>query len=247
MAEHSVEIAASRLKNLLRERKEEDDQSKLDTTPPAPFDPVERIKKGFFYFKTHEFDKYPAYYHQLAQAQSPKFLVFACSDSRVCPSNILKFKPGEAFMTRNIANMVPEFNQLRYSGTGAVIEYAVVALEVEVILVIGHSRCGGIRALMTHSDDGTNSSDFIEDWVKIGLPAKLKVKSEFGHLPEEKQIEKCETEAVNVSLVNLLTYPYVRAGLANKKLELMGGYYDFVNGKFEMWGTDFVNKDLLCV
>uniref|UniRef100_A0A2N9IXK8 Carbonic anhydrase n=1 Tax=Fagus sylvatica TaxID=28930 RepID=A0A2N9IXK8_FAGSY len=138
-------------------------------------------------------------------------------------------------MVRNIANMVPQFDQLRYSGVGAAIEYAVTALQVQNILVIGHSKCGGIQRLMTHPEDRHPPFDFIDEWVKIGLPAKLKVKANFGDLPIEEQCKHCEKEAVNLSLINLQTYPYVKMGLANKRLRLLGGYYDFVNGTFELW------------
>ncbi|KAJ6970491.1 hypothetical protein NC653_034932 [Populus alba x Populus x berolinensis] len=198
-------------------------------------DPVGRILDGFHRFKTTRFDKYPELYRELAKGQSPKFLVFACSDSRVSPSHVLDFQPGEAFMVRNIANLVPAFNQLRYSGVGATIEYAVATLEVENILVIGHSRCGGIKRLMTHPEDGSTANDFVDDWVKIGLPAKAKVKAEFGDLPLCEQIHKCEKEAVNLSLINLQTYPYVQERMAEGAIALRGGYFDFVKGCFQLW------------
>ncbi|KAM3703869.1 hypothetical protein ACB094_04G133800 [Castanea mollissima] len=197
-------------------------------------DPVKRILEGFEHFKINKFDKYPELYKKLAEGQWPKFLVFACSDSRVCPSHILDFQPGEAFMVRNIANMVPAFDKLKYSGVGAAIEYAVSVLEVQNILVIGHSRCGGIKRLMTHPEDNSTPFDFIDEWVKIGLPAKVKVQAEVGDLPLEDQCKHCEKESVKLSLRNLETYPYVQMGMANKKLRLMGGYYDFVHGKFEL-------------
>ncbi|KAJ9677751.1 hypothetical protein PVL29_022624 [Vitis rotundifolia] len=249
------DIAAAKIEKLTAELQEQEQDHE-------ECDPVERIKDGFIHFKIHHFDKYPDYYKQLAEGQHPKFLVFACSDSRVCPSYVLNFKPGEAFMCRNIANLVPALNQvdfrfcnnklsslalymclcgsqLRYSGVGAVIEYAVKYLEVENILVIGHSRCGGIEALMSLPADGTTSNDFIDDWVKIGLPAKAKVESEWSDATFEQQCEYLGRESVNLSLVNLLSYPYVRAALANRALKLMGGYYDFVNGTFGLWKADF--------
>ncbi|KAH8486962.1 hypothetical protein H0E87_025814 [Populus deltoides] len=198
-------------------------------------DPVGRILDGFHRFKTTKFDKYPEWYRELAEGQSPKFLVFACSDSRVSPSHVLDFQPGEAFMVRNIANLVPAFNQLRYSGVGAAIEYAVASLRVENILVIGHSRCGGIERLMTLPEDGSTANDFVDDWVKIGLPAKAKVKAKFGHLRPHEQNHKCEKEAVNLSLINLQTYPYVQERMAEGALALRGGYYDFVQGCFQLW------------
>ncbi|KAI3812112.1 hypothetical protein L1987_16818 [Smallanthus sonchifolius] len=96
----------------------------------------------------------------------------------------------------------------RYAGIGAAIEYAVHHLKVENILVMGHSCCGGIKGLMSIPDDGTTSSDFVEDWVKICSTAKAKVKAEFKDLDFAEQCTKCEMEAVNVSLGNLLTYPF---------------------------------------
>nr|WAU86912.1 birch protein [Betula platyphylla] len=221
-------------------------------------DPVQMITEGFRYFKTNKFDKNPALYNHLALGQWPqvelrrlgrilatgdwqnpasgsRFWLTPMNYSRVCPSHILNFQPGDAFMVRNIANMVPPFDQLKYSGVGAAIEYAIEALEVPNILIIGHSRCGGIKRLMSHPEDGFAPYDFIDEWVKIGKPAKAKVIAKFGHLPFETQCKHCEKEAVNLSLIHLLSYPYVQKALANKKLRLMGGYYNFVDGTFDRW------------
>ncbi|XXG83924.1 hypothetical protein AAC387_Pa10g1565 [Persea americana] len=204
----------------------------------APY-PVERMKTGFEHFKKEKYEKETQLFQDLAKGQSPKFMVFACSDSRVCPSHILNFQPGEAFMVRNIANMVPPYDQTKYAGAGAAIEYAVLHLKVENIVVIGHSCCGGIKGLMSLADDGTTSTDFIEEWVKICLPARLKVRKEHDSSPLQDQCSKCEKEAVNVSLGNLLTYPFVKKAVENKTLALHGGYYDFINGSYETWGVDF--------
>nr|CCW28006.1 carbonic anhydrase [Petroselinum crispum] len=203
------------------------------------FDPVERLKTGFIKFKKEKYETNPALYEELSKGQSPKFMVFACSDSRVCPSHVLDFQPGEAFVVRNVANMVPPFDKVKHTGVGSAVEYAVLHLKVSNIVVIGHSACGGIKGLMSFTFEGPNSTDFIEDWVKIGLPAKSKVLAEHGSKPFGDQCTCCEKEAVNVSLSNLLTYPFVRDGLVNKTLALKGGYYDFVNGSFELWGLDF--------
>ncbi|XP_044485301.1 carbonic anhydrase 2-like [Mangifera indica] len=223
MAKQYTEDLISGLKKDLRDKEEQDDNA------------VERIKNGFIRFKTCKFDKYPELFQELAEGQHPKFLVFACSDSRVSPSHVLDFQPGEAFMVRNIANLVPPFDQLRYTGVGAAIEYAVSSLQVENILVIGHSRCGGIERLMSFPENGSAPFDFIDDWMKIALPAKLKIKAEHSCLSSEEQNALCEREAVNLSLVNLLSYPYVRKAVADQTLVLRGGYYDFVEGSFELW------------
>ncbi|URE22337.1 carbonic anhydrase [Musa troglodytarum] len=203
--------------------------------PAVEMEPLERVQSGFVQFKKEVYEKKSDLFAELKEGQSPKFMVFACADSRVCPSVVLNFQPGEAFTIRNIANMVPPYDQVKYAGVGAAIEYAVLHLKVQNIMVIGHSRCGGIKGLMSVKDDGTTSTDFIEDWVKICLPARDKVKAEHAALSFEEQCTKCEKEAVNVSLKNLKTYPFVKEAVEKKSLKLIGAHYDFVNGIFETW------------
>ncbi|KAG6535438.1 hypothetical protein ZIOFF_000410 [Zingiber officinale] len=196
---------------------------------------IERFQSGFELFKKEVYEKKPDLFGPLKESQSPKYLVFACSDSRVCPSVVLNFQPGEAFTIRNIANTVPPYDPVKYGGIGAAIEYPVVYLKVENIIVIGHSRCGGIRALLATKDDGSTSTDFIEDWMKISLPAKKKVEEEHAALPLEEKLAIAEKEAVNSSLANLKTYPFVTEGIEKGNLKLFGAHYDFVDGKFEIW------------
>ncbi|CAL0314060.1 unnamed protein product [Lupinus luteus] len=248
MAGESYEEAIARLTKLLSEKAElggvaaakiKQLTEELETDGSKPFNPDERIRTGFDHFKAEKFEKNPDLYGELAKGQSPKFMVFACSDSRVCPSHILDFQPGEAFVVRNIANMVPPFDKTKYSGAGAAIEYAVSHLKVENIVVIGHSCCGGIKGLMSIPDDGTTASVFIENWVQICNRAKSKVKVEASSLSFSEQCTNCEKEAVNVSLGNLLTYPFVRDGLVKETLSLKGAHYDFVNGTFELWDLNF--------
>ncbi|KAK6129327.1 hypothetical protein DH2020_036935 [Rehmannia glutinosa] len=226
-------VAAAKIDEITAELQTADGSTSINS------ESVERLKTGFITFKREKYEKNPALYGELAKGQSPKFMVFACSDSRVCPSHVLDFQPGEAFMVRNIANMVPPYDKTKYSGVGAAIEYAVLHLKVQEIVVIGHSACGGIKGLMSFPYDGSSSTDFIEDWVKICLPAKAKVLAECGNTPFGDQCAQCEKEAVNVSLGNLLSYPFVREGLVKKTLALKGGYYDFVKGSFELWGLEF--------
>ncbi|XP_066312186.1 carbonic anhydrase, chloroplastic-like isoform X2 [Miscanthus floridulus] len=198
-------------------------------------DPVERLKVGFQKFKTEVYDKKPELFEPLKAGQAPKYMVFACADSRVCPSVTLGLQPGEAFTVRNIAAMVPPYDKTKYSGTGSAIEYAVCALKVEVLVVIGHSCCGGIRALLSLKDSAPHNFHFVEDWVRIGSPAKTKVQKEHASVPFDDQCSILEKEAVNVSLANLKTYPFVKERLAKGTLKLVGGHYDFVSGKFVTW------------
>ncbi|KDO66173.1 hypothetical protein CISIN_1g019915mg [Citrus sinensis] len=202
MANQSYEEAIEALKKLLKEKEDlkpvaaakvEQITAQLQTpSDTKAFDSVERIKEGFIHFKREKYEKNPALYSELAKGQSPKYMVFACSDSRVCPSHVLDFQPGEAFVVRNVANIVPPYDQTKYAGVGAAVEYAVLHLKVSNIVVIGHSACGGIKGLMSFTFDGNNSTDFIEDWVKIGIPAKSKVLTEHGDKPFGDQCTYCE-------------------------------------------------------
>ncbi|KAH9330117.1 hypothetical protein KI387_002225, partial [Taxus chinensis] len=203
--------AAKKVTEITKELQVEikDNNSSRNQIDELEFNPIEKLMSGFRRFKHEIYHKETDLFSKLSSGQSPKFMVFACADSRVCPSTVLKFNLGEAFTVRNIANMVPPYQKNgQFAGTGAAIEYAVLHLKVENIVVIGHSCCGGIKGLMTFPDDGPTKTDFIEDWVKIGQEAKTKVKKTYGNLSLEEQCTSCEKEAVNVSLKNLLSYPY---------------------------------------
>ncbi|XP_024175238.1 beta carbonic anhydrase 5, chloroplastic isoform X6 [Rosa chinensis] len=184
----------------------------------------------------HEIKKESEHFQNLAQVQDPKFMVIACADSRVCPSNILGFQPGEAFMIRNVANLVPPFEN-GASETNAALEFAVNTLEVENIFVIGHSSCAGIETLMTMQDDG-DSSSFTHRWVVNAKVAKLRTKADALHLSFDQQCRYCEKESINRSLLNLLAYPWIADKVGKNMLSVHGGYYDFLNCAFDKWTLD---------
>ncbi|CAN1332311.1 Beta carbonic anhydrase 5, chloroplastic [Linum perenne] len=177
------------------------------------------MKSRFLSFKKNKYLENKEHYERLAESQAPKFLVIACGDSRVCPSNILGFQPGEAFVVRNVANLVPPF-------------------EVQNILVVGHSRCGGIRALMSMHDD-VETSSFIGGWVSVGMNARTRTKAVASNLSFDNQCTHCEKESVNCTLSNLLTYPWIEEKVRSEELSIHGGYYDFVNCTFEKWTLDY--------
>ncbi|KAJ4716796.1 Carbonic anhydrase [Melia azedarach] len=194
------------------------------------------MKHRFLSFKKQKFMENLEHYQNLADAQAPKFMVIACADSRVCPSSILGFQPGEAFIVRNVANMVPTCES-GPSETNAALEFAVNSLKVENILVVGHSRCGGIRALMSMEDEVDSS--FIRSWVLVGKNAKLNTKAAAHNLSFDHQCKHCEKESINCSLSNLLTYPWIEEKVRKGELSLHGGYYDFVDCTFEKWTLDY--------
>eukprot|EP00258_Populus_trichocarpa_P040058 XP_024456077.1 beta carbonic anhydrase 5, chloroplastic isoform X3 [Populus trichocarpa] len=182
----------------------------------------DEMKQRFMSFKKQKYLGEVEHFKTLAEAQSPKFMVIACVDSRVCPSNILGFQPGEAFMVRNVANLVPP-------------------LEVQNIFVIGHSCCAGIQTLMTMQDD--ENSSFTEKWVANAKVAKLRTK-EAIHLSFDQQCKHCEKESINCSLLNLLTYPWIEERVRKGTLSLQGGYYDFLRCTFEIWTLDFKESNV---
>ncbi|OIV91589.1 hypothetical protein TanjilG_09001 [Lupinus angustifolius] len=194
------------------------------------------LKDRFLSFK-NKYTENNDQFEKLAKAQAPKFMVIACGDSRVCPSTILGFQPGEAFMIRNVANLVPPFEN-GPTETNAALEFAVNTLLVENILVIGHSCCGGIRALMSMKDD-ENASSFIKSWVVVGKNARIKAEATASNLSFDEKCTHCEKESINISLSNLLTYPWIEEKVAKEKLSVHGGYYNFIDCSFEKWTLDY--------
>ncbi|KAJ7946778.1 Carbonic anhydrase [Quillaja saponaria] len=195
------------------------------------------LKYRFLSFKRHKYLENLEHFQDLSNGQSPKFMVIACADSRVCPSIILGFQPGEAFILRNIANLVPPFEN-GPTETNAALEFSVNSLKVENVLVIGHSCCGGIRALMSMQDN-EKSSSFIRNWVVVGKNARIRTEATVCNLTFDQQCRHCEKESVNQSLSNLLTYPWIEEKVAKGELFVHGGYYDFIDCTFEKWTLDY--------
>ncbi|XP_041021729.1 beta carbonic anhydrase 5, chloroplastic-like isoform X1 [Juglans microcarpa x Juglans regia] len=200
------------------------------------------MKQRFLNFKRQKYIKESEYFQTIAEAQYPKFMVIACADSRVCPSNVLGFQPGEAFMIRNVANLVPPLEN-GPSETNAALEFAVNTLEVENILVIGHSSCGGIQALMSMQDDA-DSKSFLHKWVVNAKAAKLRAEADAAHYSFDQQCRHCEKDSVNLSLMNLLTYPWIEDRFRKELLSIHGGYYDFLNCTFEKWTLDLKGSSI---
>ncbi|XP_060201959.1 beta carbonic anhydrase 5, chloroplastic-like [Lycium barbarum] len=221
------------LKEPMTLTKEKVDEKEMSAITKRESNEFTTLKHRFLNFKKDKYLKNLEHFQGLANEQSPKFLVISCADSRVCPSNILGLQPGEAFIVRNIANLVPPY-ETGPSETKAALEFSVNTLKVENILVIGHSCCGGIRALMS-MDDETNSSSFIRSWVIVGKSARTSTKAIASSLSFDQQCKHCEKESVNRSLMNLLTYPWIKEKVNKGELVIHGGYYDFIDCSFEKW------------
>ncbi len=196
---------------------------------------VTKFLNGIEAFQKHHFGENPELASTLADGQSPQALLIGCCDSRVDPALLTDSEQGDLFILRNIANMVPPYLKSdNYHGVSSSIEYAVCFLEVSDIIILGHSDCGGIGALMA-SASGEETGEFVGKWVSIAASARDKVLKEMADETPEKQARACEKEAILVSMKNLMTFPWVRERVANGKLSLHGWYYNMGTGQLKYY------------
>jgi carbonic anhydrase len=169
---------------------------------------------------------------ELAEGQSPKVMVIACSDSRVDPSLIFDARPGEMFVVRNVANLVPPFEpDNHYHGVSAALEFAVTQLEVEELVVMGHGFCGGCAAALTGQFDhaGHGAGHFIAHWINMLVEARDPIKARHPELGRQAFFEM-ELEGVRISLRNLRSFPWVREREESGRLKLHGAYFAVADG-----------------
>jgi carbonic anhydrase len=197
--------------------------------------PLEKLIKGYFEFRNKYFSGENPLFGSLSQGQHPKTLVIACSDSRVDPAIVLNSEPGDLFVIRNVANLVPPFEMGGgYHGVSSAIEFAVRDLKVENVIVMGHARCGGIHALVTNTHSGPGS--FIGSWVSMLRKAKDDTIAQLGNNASTVEIcHMCEQEAIKVSLENLKTFPFIRDALFQNRLRIIGWYIDIETGKLAQY------------
>lgn len=195
---------------------------------------IAKFLAGFRRFQASYFCNENNYFEELKQGQNPETLVISCCDSRVDPALLMDCAPGELFVVRNVANLVPPYEPDKgHHGVSAALEYAVTSLEVKHVIVLGHGNCGGIKALMgaAQQQENAKKSEFIGKWVDIAASARDKVLTELPHKSPEMQRRACEQAAVLVSLDNLLTFPWLRERVENQQLMLHGWYFDLERGE----------------
>jgi carbonic anhydrase len=196
----------------------------------------EKLIEGFKRFREHSFADDNAQFHDLVQfGQMPSTLVVGCCDSRVDPALILDCAPGDLFVIRNVANLVPPAeNQGHYHGTSAALEFGVRNLAVQHIIVLGHAQCGGIHALL---EGGVAKDDsFISEWMKIADAARDQIEREHAGASSAARHRACEQQAILVSLKNLMTFSWIRERVEQGSLALHGWYFDIERG--ELLGYD---------
>jgi carbonic anhydrase len=189
---------------------------------------TEKLLEGYKRFKDGYFAQNKEKIRELAQNQKPSYVLITCCDARLEPSLIFDTEPGELFVIRNVANLVPPYEKEgSFHGTSAALQFAITVLEVPEIVVLGHSRCGGIRSLILDREKLEQDS-FIARWMSIVAPvADL---ADPAKLDDIQTFNRCEQAAVGYSLRNLMTYPWIADRVEAGTLKLEGWHYNIYTG-----------------
>lgn len=190
---------------------------------------IEKFVRGFSRFQQQYFSEEQTLYDSLRAGQRPTTLLIGCCDSRVDPMLLTGSDPGDMFVVRNIANLVPPCTPDAPPGVSSAIEFAVCNLEVARVIVLGHARCGGIRALLAPQQLAPETN-FVGRWMKIAEPVRQRVLRDLSHKSSDEQHKACEMASILHSLDNLLTYPWLKRRVEQGLLMLHGWYFDIETG-----------------
>lgn len=200
------------------------------------------LVKGYQKFRAKPYKRHKELYEQVGtEGQDPDVMVIACSDSRVNPSAIFNAHPGEIFVLRNVANIVPPYDpSTGFHGTSAAIEFAVKALKVDAIMVMGHESCGGVSAYLdslgAEEKQDNNEHSFLTSWIQILDTAHARLaESDAENADSQRHMEYA---GVRQSLANLMSFPFVEKAVAAGELSLLGAYFSIIEGRLL-----FANKD----
>jgi carbonic anhydrase len=189
---------------------------------------LQKLLDGYRAFREGHWPQVRQVYEKLADRQRPDKLVIACSDSRVDPHTIFNAGPGELFVVRNVANLVPPCEQGEgLHGTSAAIEFAVAKLEVRTILVLGHARCGGCTAALDHTIGADTM--FLAPWISLLEPALARVTDQ--HDPQTA----LERESIVVSMERLAAFPFIADAMRGRGLKIAGARFGVADGRLEVY------------
>ncbi len=197
---------------------------------------IDNLMAGFDRFHSGYFQRNQERLKELSVRQAPEVAMVSCCDSRVDPYILFDAEPGDIFVIRNVANLVPPFESGgHFHGTSAALEFAVTGLMVKQIVVLGHANCGGIRALM-ENDTAIEPDGFVDRWMRIAASAKDDVLKRSDLHTTDQRTSACERTAVRLSLRNLLSYTWIRSRVESGDLEMAGLFYDLRSGEIEQLG-----------
>lgn len=201
---------------------------------------INNLINGYKIFHKKYFQDHSTLFNEfLMYGQQPKILFIACCDSRVDPAIVTNSKPGEIFVVRNIANLVPPYQEDGgYHGISAALEFAVQVIAVHHIVIFGHSQCGGIASLFNNENSTTNKKSFIQTWMEIAQPAYKKIEKDYSHVSDQEKITRCEQESLCNSLKNLETFPWINEKIKNNKISTHAWYFDLATGIIKTFSKD---------
>ncbi|MDX3928384.1 MAG: carbonic anhydrase [Shinella sp.] len=202
----------------------------------------DRLLNGYRNFMNGRFSEQQQRYKALAETgQKPKTLVIACCDSRAAPETIFDSGPGELFVVRNVANLVPPYEpDGNYHSTSAALEFAVQSLKVSDIVVMGHGRCGGIKAALAPDAEPLSPGDFIGKWMGLLKPSAAQIQMNEVLTAAERQ-RALERVSIRNSIANLRTFPCISIQEGRGKISLHGAWFDISTG--ELWVMDPATGD----
>ncbi len=190
---------------------------------------------GYRRFRLGSYREQRERYDQLSQGQAPKIMIVACSDSRVDPARVFDAAPGQMFVLRNIANLVPPLSAIQgQSSVAAALEYAVTGIAVHHIVVFGHARCGGIQAALAGDFDNPVAGRHVHAWMEFIAPARDAVRAACALSPDVDAQRALEQAGVRLSLDNLRTYPFVKEAEDAGKIMLHGVIFDIGDGALKV-------------
>ncbi|MCQ0989545.1 carbonic anhydrase [Jiella marina] len=197
----------------------------------------DHLLAGYRSFKDQRLPSERARFRDLAQkGQHPTTMVIACCDSRTAPETLFNCGPGEIFVVRNVANLVPPYEpDGEYHSTSAALEFAIHSLKVRHIVILGHGKCGGIHAALSPAAEPLSPGDFIGKWMSLLDPAARSVGANALMTEQERQAA-LERIAIRYSIANLRTFPAIEALEADGELTLYGAWFDISSG--ELWVMD---------
>jgi carbonic anhydrase len=192
----------------------------------------ENLADRFRRFKQRHFLPNAEQYEELATyGQTPEAMIISCSDSRVDPETIFGAMPGELFVVRNVANLIPPYETGgKFHGVSAAIEFAALNLRVKNLIVMGHSGCGGVKAALDQSAAIQTESQFISRWMSMLDDARLHVLASHQTRPHAEKQRALEKEGVKTAIKNLRTFPFISQLEDKGRLALHGAYFDIATG-----------------
>lgn len=198
----------------------------------------EELRLGYQRFRSFKYPQDKALYGLLALEQHPNTLVIASADSRVDPATIFSSRPGSLFVVRNVAALVPPYEETgSYHGTSAGIEFAVSQLHVKNIVVLGHQHCSGIATSLKANKKGPVGT-FVEPWVNLIAAERDEVLASIpASHPEERQYA-LELRAIEKSLHNLMTFPFVQDAVSERGLAIYGAWFSISDGTLQLLNTE---------